>query len=556
MKVCLLNDAFPPVIDGVVNVMMNYADYMMQDYGAQIMVGTPEYPGTDYSAYPYPVVAYPSFDTTAVTNGYRAGNPLAGRAVSKLAAFRPDIIHSHCPSTATVVARLLREQTGAPIIFTYHTKYDIDIRRAVKVEAIAREGIKAMVGNIEACDDIWVVSRGAGESLKALGFQGSYIVMNNGVDFARGRVDTETVARVTKDYDLPEGVPMFLFVGRMMTYKGLPIILDAMKILADRGMDFRMVFIGKGPDKELLEDRARELGLMGTGTGDKCIFTGPVYDRDVLRAWNTRADLFLFPSTFDTNGLVVREAAACGLASVLIRDSCAAEGITDGQNGFLIEENAESMAALLIQASSDLAHLKEIGQHAMDEIYLSWQECVARAYERYQFVLAEKKIGMMPHRRKQATDRLVTLAAHGMENQDKLRTLGRELMGDFKESAVGMMENFQESVDSSDQFWNSVWTEMRTGMESRALKVREGMESGAQKMREGMESSAQKMREGVENGKQKMRENVESGAQKALTGVRWMREDAQTAAEDLRADVKEFKRDLKRSAQGLTGRKD
>ena len=37
-------------------------------------------------------------------------------------------------------------------------------------------------------------------------------------------------------------------------------------------------------------------------------------DREILRAWNTRADLFLFPSTFDTNGLVVREAAACGLA--------------------------------------------------------------------------------------------------------------------------------------------------------------------------------------------------------------------------------------------------
>ena len=110
---------------------------------------------------PYKVVAYPSFDTTSVTNGYRAGNPLAGKAVSEMVSFMPDIIHSHCPSSATVVARLIREQTGAPIIFTYHTKYDIDIRRAVKLESIAREGIKAMVGNIEACDDIWVVSRGA-----------------------------------------------------------------------------------------------------------------------------------------------------------------------------------------------------------------------------------------------------------------------------------------------------------------------------------------------------------------------------------------------------------
>ena len=508
MKVCLLNDAFPPVIDGVVNVLMNYADYMMKDYNAEIIVGTPEYPGTDYSVYPYPVVAYPSFDTTSVTNGYRAGNPLAGKEVSELAAFMPDIIHSHCPSTATVVARLIREQTGAPIIFTYHTKYDIDIRRAVKIDAIANEGIKAMVGNIEACDDIWVVSRGAGESLKALGFQGNYIVMNNGVDFERGRVDEETVARVTKDYDLPGDVPIFLFVGRMMTYKGLPIILDAMKILADKGMDFRMVFVGKGPDKELLEDRARELGLMGGSSSDKCIFTGPVYDRDELRAWNTRADLFLFPSTFDTNGLVVREAAACGLASVLIRDSCAAEGITDGQNGFLIDENAESMAELLLQVSGDREHLHDVGQHAMDEIYLSWRECVAKAYERYQFVLAEKKIGMMPQHKKQLTDRIVSLAAHGMENTDKLRQIGHELMGDFRESAVGMMENFQESADSSEQFWNNVWSDMRSGMESGVQKVREG--------------------------------------------VNWMREDMQTAAEDMREDVKEFKRDIKRAAQELT----
>lgn len=69
---------------------------------------------------------------------------------------------------------------------------------------------------------------------------------------------------------------------------------------------------------------------MGSGTGpDKCIFVGPVYDRDILRAWNTRADLFLFPSTFDTNELVVSETAAC----VLIEGSCAAEGLTRKRHG-------------------------------------------------------------------------------------------------------------------------------------------------------------------------------------------------------------------------------
>ncbi len=267
MKVCLLNESFPPVIDGVVNVLMNYADYMMRDFDAKIEVGTPEYPDGNYDSYPYPVVAYPSFNTAAQTNGYRTGNPLVGKAVSKLADFQPDIIHSHGPASATVVARLVREMTGAPIIYTYHTKYDIDIKRAMKIDLIADETIKAMVGNIEACDDIWVVSDGAGKSLKALGFQGDYRVMNNGVDFAKGRVDKETVAKATAGYDLPEGVPCFLYVGRLINYKNLPMILDALKILADSGQDFRMVFVGKGPDREELEKRAAELGLMGEGAG-------------------------------------------------------------------------------------------------------------------------------------------------------------------------------------------------------------------------------------------------------------------------------------------------
>ncbi len=448
MKVCLLNESFPPVIDGVVNVVLNYADHLIKDHGAEIIVGTPEYPDADYSQYPYKVVPYRSLPTAAVTNGYRTGDPFEGKAVSELARFAPDIIHAHGPASATVVARLLREQTGAPVIFTYHTKYDIDLRREFKVRPVAEELIKAMVSNIEACDDIWVVSRGAGESLRALGFEGKYRVMNNGVDFDRGRVDDARVAEVTAGYDLPEGVPLFLYVGRLINYKNLPLILDALKLLDEKGRDFRMVFIGKGPDAEILQARARELGLMGAdGKSGKCFFTGPVYERDTLRAWNTRADLFLFPSTFDTNGLVVREAAACGLASVLIRDSCAAEGITDGRNGFIIDESAESMAALLDSVCDDLPHLHEVGQHAMDEIYLSWETCVNAAYDRYRFILAEKKNGILPRKKTVAVDYALKWMARGMSEQDRWRQAGRELFYNFRSTAVGMMDNIQESAE-------------------------------------------------------------------------------------------------------------
>jgi glycogen synthase len=191
------------------------------------------------------------------------------------------------------------------------------------------------------------------------------------------------VARATEGYDLPEGVPLFLFVGRLMDYKGLPIIADALATLHSRGIDFRCVFIGGGADGDKLKDRIAEEGL-----SEKVFFTGPVHDREVLRAWNTRADLFLFPSTYDTNGIVVREAAACATASVLIKGSCAAEGIADRRNGFLIEENADSMAALLQELSSDMDLMKKTGINAMNEIYISWNDAVHSAVKMYEDLLA------------------------------------------------------------------------------------------------------------------------------------------------------------------------
>ncbi|MBR5115883.1 MAG: glycosyltransferase, partial [Lachnospiraceae bacterium] len=182
MKVCLLNDSFPPVIDGVANTVMNYASILTERDLAEVQVATPRYPDADYTGYPYEVVPYSSFSIGNKVAGYRAGNPLDIVALEELAEAAPDIIHSHCPFISTMLARTLREMTGAPIIFTYHTKFDIDIERIVKTRLAAKESIRAMVNNIEACDDVWVVSRGAGENLKDLGFQGDFRVMPNGVD--------------------------------------------------------------------------------------------------------------------------------------------------------------------------------------------------------------------------------------------------------------------------------------------------------------------------------------------------------------------------------------
>ncbi len=394
MNVCLLNDSFPPVIDGVANTVMNYAEILQKDGLANVLVGTPKYPHIDYDSYPYKVVPYKSFDTTRFVNGYRAGNPFVISELIDMESFAPDIIHSHCPVVSTYIARALRTRCEAPIVFTYHTKFDVDIAKAVRTRFLRKETVRALVMNIEACDEVWVVSEGAGENLRSLGYEGDYRVVCNGVDFPKGRIDDDKVREVTSAYDLPEDVPVFMFVGRMMKYKGLPLIIDALAFLDKDGIDFRMVFVGGGGDLDEIKDLAGKAGLYSENGKSKCIFTGPVYDRLALRAWNTRADLFLFPSTYDTNGIVVREAAACGLASVLIKDSCAAEGITHDRNGFVIEEDPVSMYELLKVLASDRDHMKQVGENAMNEIYISWSTSVHDAYDRYNTVIENKKAGL------------------------------------------------------------------------------------------------------------------------------------------------------------------
>ena len=451
MNICLMNDSFPPAIDGVANAVTNYAQILSREYG-QTAVVTPYYPEADDSKFEFPVLRYPSLDMTKQL-GYRAGMPFSPELMHRMETAEFDIIHSHCPISSTLFARALRDRIHVPLVLTYHTKFDIDIANAVRSKLLREEAARLLVENISACDEVWTVSQGAGDNLRKLGYEGEYIVMPNGVDLPRGRVTEETVSGATKDFDLPAEIPVFLFVGRMMWYKGIKIILDALKILSDRGVDFRMVFVGAGNDKEEIMEYTASLQLNG-----KVLFSPPVRDRERIRAWYCRADLFLFPSTFDTNGLVVREAAACALASVLVGGSCAAEDVSDGETGFLIEENAESMAALLVGLVKNRSEMRRVGEQAQRELYMSWETAVGRAFDRYGAVMDNYRRGLYP-RHDKLTDELVHRAAVAMDifgrSRDRQQQFISEIQSGYRDLRTDIMderEKLREKAEALMQY--------------------------------------------------------------------------------------------------------
>ena len=239
--ICLLNDSFPPIIDGVANAVFNYAKVLSRK-GIGVSVVTPDHPEYDDSAFGFPVIRYPGMDMSSKI-GYVVGNPFYADTMKIIKAMDIGLLHSHCPVMSNVLARELRAALDIPMILTYHTKFDIEIHKAIKSQMISQLAIKALIESVSSCDELWVVSKGAGESLRSLGYNGDYIVMNNGVDMRRHTAEPDLIKSVTASYDLPEGVPVFLFVGRLMWYKGLKIILDALAALKSQDVDFRMVFV-------------------------------------------------------------------------------------------------------------------------------------------------------------------------------------------------------------------------------------------------------------------------------------------------------------------------
>ncbi|MBP3295099.1 MAG: glycosyltransferase, partial [Lachnospiraceae bacterium] len=222
---------------------------------------------------------------------------------------------------------------------------------------------------------------------------------------------------------------------------------------------------GGGLDAEEMQTRVRDYGIALDIVGEdkkithyegredfvgKVIFTGPEHDRERLRAWNTRADLFLFPSVYDTNGIVVREAAACGLGSVLIAGSCAAEGITHDRNGFIIDESPSAMALQLADLARHPEHMRDVGQKAMDEIYISWDESARMAYRRYEEILGMVQDGTMERRKKQGADYLLGAASNLAKVFNIPYDLYEGMKDNYQELKEDMVDSLKEIKDSME----------------------------------------------------------------------------------------------------------
>ena len=135
------------------------------------------------------------------------------------------------------------------------------------------------------------------------------------------------------------GALRVLYVGRFAPEKNLPLLLHALRMALDAGVDAHLALVGDGPLRERLLAQAARLGVE-----DRLTVIGP-YPRGELGGIYSSADVFAFPSVVDTQAFVLNEAAHEGLA-LLVSDT--ANGVVeDGVSAIVVPPDPAHYATAL-----------------------------------------------------------------------------------------------------------------------------------------------------------------------------------------------------------------
>lgn len=377
----IFNDSYPPILDGVTLTVENYVRWLGM-LGKTPCVVTPWNPVSTPAQ--CPVMKFFSLPIRS-RKPYRYGYPKLDPFIWKRLRdtdFR--LIHAHCPFSSGRLGVYVKKRSGVPLIGTFHSKYREDLKHSFKrVPWMVDIIMQRILEFFNACDEVWIPQAAVEETVREYGYKGNLTVVENGNDYA-DLVEGDIFAakmEARRKLNVSDDEILLLFVGQHIWEKGLGIILDTLHLLKDR-VPFRMNLIGTGYAFNEIKERIDKEGL-----SDRVTMHGVISERNMLADYYAASDLFLFPSFYDNAPLVVREAAALGTPTILLRGSTASEVIKDGKNGFLTERDPEDFASLVKYLHDNRDILKRVAQEARSTLVRSWKNVVEEVSDRYDTII-------------------------------------------------------------------------------------------------------------------------------------------------------------------------
>ena len=257
-----------------------------------------------------------------------------------------DVTVLHEPNPVALVSDWLARERG-PLIVWFHSEV---LRPQWKYRLMYRPFLRRVLKRARAI----VVSSPAlrQHALELQPFRDKCVVIPFGIDRDRLAITPEIGARVAKLRHDGAGKRL-LFVGRLVPYKGVDVLLRAMA-----GVDATLSIVGDGPLRETLESQAAPLG-------GRVRFLGSLSDDEVVAHMHA-CDVFVLPSVThaETFGVVQLEAMTCGKPVVSTNVRSGVPWVNrHGETGLVVEPgDAAGLAAALNGLLSDASLAERLGQ--------------------------------------------------------------------------------------------------------------------------------------------------------------------------------------------------
>jgi glycosyltransferase involved in cell wall biosynthesis len=300
---------------------------------------------------------------------------------------KPDIVHLHHPYWLGSVGLKLAKKYQTPTVYTYHTRLEqlnqyLPLFRNLAGGRAPHMLIKHFAN---ACDAIIAPTRSAKMYLRNLGVGKLIEVLPTGINLERYRNQPENRRQLHEQ--LKKGGEIVLFsVFRLSEEKNPYFLLDGIRQIREKTtVPFTCCIAGDGPERKKIKKYIRRLGLERTVR-----LLGNIKPEEIALYYQA-ADIFIFSSRAETQGLVVLEAMAGGCPVVAIDASGISDMIINGSNGFKTGNNLEEWCRKIITLMENEKLRRQLGDNAREfSRNFSIEAMAAKVARLYYQVLALK----------------------------------------------------------------------------------------------------------------------------------------------------------------------
>jgi glycosyltransferase involved in cell wall biosynthesis len=347
MRIAMLLDTYWPKIDGV-NTSVELFSQELRKRGHEVMIVAPRHPHADYRQHNVDDDTFllPSVSVEMLYPGTALGKFWHGMGSGVIADLfskrRPDILHSHTEFTIGLwMASYWRTrlgELGTRRVHTYHTLWTEYLFYLPVPEAfsqplvrylaprITRKRFDGVIAPTEKMRDALIDDWGITPEWAGID------VVPTGIDVAK--MQRGDNARFRARYGIKDDENVLLYLGRIGTEKNVELVIKTFAELRRRGESkVRFVVAGGGPPAyvDKLKKQAADMGV------SDIVWTGFVRGQDWLDTY-AAADIVLFPSVTETQGLVVVEALAAGVPLVSV-EAMGPASTMKGERGCLFADN-------------------------------------------------------------------------------------------------------------------------------------------------------------------------------------------------------------------------